>query len=115
MDTNFVMIPFQFKVDVITELERLCDFKYKLCVIDRTIDELNKIAKEDKKFRNREAAKMALKMIKANKIKIIKTRNGHADDILAEMDGIIATQDKELRKRVEKAIVLRKKKYLEFV
>ena len=40
LDTNFLMIPAQFNVDIFSEIHRICDFKYELYIIDKTIDEL---------------------------------------------------------------------------
>ena len=39
LDTNFLMIPSMFKVDIFSEIERICDFKYELCIVDKTLDE----------------------------------------------------------------------------
>lgn len=120
LDTNFLLIPSQFNVDIFTEIERIADFPHKVYVIDKTIDELNKIKKnKNQKTRNRDAAKLGLQLLESKNIEIIKTEDGFADDILvdiADKDNIIATQDSELRKRIKAKniplIVLRSKKHL---
>ena len=48
LDTNFLLIPSQFNVDIFTEIDRICLFKYKLCVLDETINELNSIIEKQK-------------------------------------------------------------------
>lgn len=42
LDTNFLLIPGQFKVNVFAEIERVMDVPYHLCIIDKTVDELKK-------------------------------------------------------------------------
>jgi len=115
LDTNFLLIPYQFKVDIFEEIERTADFNYSLNVLDKTIDELNKII-DEQKGKHKEAAKLALSLIKNKNIKKIKTKEGLVDDLLLEQDAIVATQDKELINRLKQAkkkvIQLRQKKYL---
>lgn len=121
LDTNFLLIPVQFKVDIFSELHRICDFKYQLCIVDKTIDELNKIIQSKAKLKDKTAAKIALQLIKKEGIKIIETNELNADDAivsLAEKESIVvATQDKILRNRIKKTkskiIILRQKQYLE--
>jgi rRNA-processing protein FCF1 len=118
LDTNFLLIPGQFKVDIFSEIERIADFKYKLCVLDLSLKELDNII-EKQKGKDKEAAKLALLLIKSKDIDIIKSKGNYADrEILdiADKDFIIATQDASLRKALKnkgtKTIVLRNKKYL---
>ncbi|MFH1642579.1 MAG: PIN domain-containing protein [Nanoarchaeota archaeon] len=115
LDTNFLLIPFQFKIDIFSEIERICDFQYSIFILDKTINELVKIINEQK-GKNRLAAKFALDLINTKKIKILKTSDGNVDDILVTLDAIVATQDKILIKRLKNSfrqvIRLRQKKYL---
>jgi len=118
LDTNFLMICEQFKVDIFTEIDRICLFKYKLYVVDKTIDELKKII-EEQKGKHKFAAKIALQLIKKKKISVIKTKEGHVDDLILDLLGkntILATQDALLRKKAVKkgikVIFLRSKNYL---
>jgi len=120
LDTNFIMIPSMFKIDIFSEIDRICDFNYDLCVVDKTVDELDKVIKEQRgKFKI--AARLALIFIKNKGIKIIKTKSdGIVDDIiveLAEKDKmVVATQDKGLRERLKEKgvnlIGMRQKKQL---
>jgi hypothetical protein len=112
LDTNFVMIPFEFKVDIFDEIKRIADFPYKLAVADSTIKELNKVGNI--------AAKFALKLLEVHKVEIIKTGLDYADDAIADLakhkDMIIATQDLGLKKRVNcPLIVLKGKSHLEYM
>ena len=120
LDTNFLLIPAQFKVDIFSEIERICNFNYKLYILDKTIEELNNII-EKQRGKNREAAKLALKLIKLKKISIIKTEETLTTDNLIikkadKKEFIVATQDKFLKKQLKikntPLIVLRQKKRL---
>ncbi len=115
LDTNFVLIPAQFKVDIYSELAN-----NQLYILDKTIDELKSIIKFQS-LKHKKAAKLALSLIKANKVKIIKTNsNLHTDDSILEtakkLKYAVATQDKALKQKLKKnkvkIITLRQKKYL---
>ena len=112
LDTNILMAIPQFKIDIFTELERLCDFPYQITILDRTIDELESI-----KANHKLAASIALQLIKKKNIDITTTSQKKlVDDILVDFShqgSIIATQDMALKRKLKKPyITLRKKKYL---
>ncbi|MBW2976475.1 nucleotide-binding protein [Candidatus Woesearchaeota archaeon] len=118
LDTNFLLIPWQFKVDIFTQIDKIAAFNYKLFVLDKTLDELKKII-EAQKGAEKEAAKIALKLIAIKRIGMIKTQsNKKTDDLILDIASknsfIVATQDKELRSRLKeknvKVIILRQKK-----
>jgi rRNA-processing protein FCF1 len=118
IDTNFLLVPIQFKVDIFSEIDRVCLFPYKLYIVDKTIDELKKIIKQQK-GKHKEAARVGLQMIKHKNIKILETKDGRVDDLIASLmdkGWILASQDEHLRKRAAKKgaglLALRAKKYL---
>ncbi len=118
LDTNFLLIPIQFNVDIFSEIDKICLFKYKLYIVDKTIDELNTII-EIQKQKHKLAAKVALQLLKKKGVGVIKTPAGHVDDLILDLldeNTILATQDALLRKRAVKKgiklIFLRSKKYL---
>ncbi len=117
LDTNFLLIPAQFKVDIYSELERICPFKYELCVLDKSLDELNNIIKTQKGA-SREAGKLALAILRLKKPKVLKTTSKqYVDSIILGLKGyIVATQDQALRRALRakgtQLITLRQKKYL---
>ncbi|MFC1690903.1 PIN domain-containing protein [Nanoarchaeota archaeon] len=124
IDTNFLLIPAQFGVDIFEEIDKICLFPYEIAIIDKTQSELKGIAEEgsggDKK-----AVKLALALLEAKEVKIIETetQKSYVDKILVEITSrspnnyIIATQDKELKAKLAekgiKTIGLRQKKYLQ--
>jgi len=121
LDTNFLLIPAQFKVDIFSEIERICNFSYQIFILDKTIMELENIIKKQK-GKDRDAAKLGLKLVSLKKLGIVKTEDGVSTDMsivnTAESGFIAATQDADL-KRLLKAksipiITLRQKKYLIF-
>jgi rRNA-processing protein FCF1 len=113
-DTNFLIYSIKYRIDFESELVRICDFKFDLCLIDKTIDELKKLKVPE--------AKIALAVI--NRFKILDTKDSKlnkVDDILVDLankGNIIATQDVELKKRIRKItkriIILRQNKYFRF-
>ena len=118
LDTNFLMAWGQFKVDIFTQIDKISTFRYELFTLDKNLDELNKII-EEQKGKDKDAAKIALKLIDVKGIEIMKTNsNQKTDDLILDLaskkDFIVATQDKFLKSRLKEKnvpmIVLRQKK-----
>ena len=121
LDTNFLLIPIQFKIDIFSELDRICDFNYKLLIFEQSIYELKNIIEKQSR-KHKKAAEFALKLIGLKNIEIIKSDEKDVDSLILEnldKDIIIATQDIELRKKLLKkrvsVIMLRQKKYLQLI
>jgi hypothetical protein len=123
IDTNFLLIPAQFRVDIFSEIDRLMYEPYELCILEGTIDELNKI-QEKQSGKDKKAAALALKLIASKKVKHLKTeKNLNIDKLIVEQaknpDSIIATQDMALKRVLKRnnahLIILRKKQYLELI
>ena len=120
LDTNFLLIPFKFGVDIFQEIDKICLFPYKLYIINKTFDELNKII-DTQKGKHKEFAKLALKLIEQKSLNITAFSNElDVDDNLVNLSNtnvIIATLDKELKNRIKskngQVIILRNKNYLE--
>jgi len=112
IDTNVWMAISEFKLDLFTELNNYCDFKYKLFVLEATIAELEKIRREQRgKFKR--AAALALSLIKAKKMDIIPGE-GNVDDLLtafSKQGCLVLTQDFGLKNRLAKPyLTIRQKK-----
>lgn len=121
LDTNFLLIPGTLKVDIFSEINRICNFKYTLHIVDKTLDELKKII-ETQRGKYKSASNLALQLIKNKGVKTIKTKKDKLVDnlildIAKKSKIIVATQDKELKKRLKAKnaglIVLKQKKYLD--
>ncbi|MBI3034944.1 DUF188 domain-containing protein [Candidatus Woesearchaeota archaeon] len=119
IDTNFLLIPLQFRIDIFSEFSRVCDFNYGMFIFDKSIDELKNIIKKQS-GKDRKAAQFALKLIKLKNISVINSSHNGVDSLILEnldKDAIVATQDIKLKKKLlEKGasvIIMRQKKYLE--
>ncbi|MBW2985147.1 hypothetical protein KY313_00625 [Candidatus Woesearchaeota archaeon] len=128
LDTNFLLIPAAFNVDIFSELNRLFP-RNKLFILDLSIGELKNIELKQK-GKHKQEARLGLQMIKKYKISTIKTEKHinaskststiHVDNLIVDfaLTGgyLVATQDKEikvkLKKQNKKSITLRQKKYL---
>jgi len=112
IDTNAWMAITEFKLDIFTALERDCDFSFKVVVLQGIIDELEKIiSKQQGKFR--QAALLALGILKVKKIKILPEA-GNVDDLLVQHSkkgDLVLTQDAALKKRLKRPyLTIRQKK-----
>lgn len=114
LDTNFLLVPFQFGIDIFAELERLLDVEYEVLVPTPVVRELEQLSKVG----GREArdARSALELVKG--LKVLEM-GGDADTaLLASASGgtVICTNDKLLRERVRQkrapVIHMRQRKYL---
>lgn len=117
IDTNFFMVPFQFNVDIISELEKLLP-SYKLTTPSFVINELKGL-KRNTKGKVRLNANLALKLANSSKVEIKDIsllENETVDDALLRVSEVLATNDIELKNRAkEKGITvayLRQKKYI---
>ena len=120
LDTNFLLIPPTLHVDIFSEIERICDFSYELCVLDRSMEELENIA-ERGKTKEAKAASIALQLARHKHLKVLKTEtHKNADTLIVETansaDFLVATQDMALKRKLKQnkvpLIYLRQKMYL---
>ena len=117
IDTNFFMVPFQFNVDIITELEKLLP-SYNLTTPSFVINELKGL-KRNKNAKIRLNANLALKLANSLKVEIKDIsllESETVDDALLRVSEVLATNDIELKNRAkDKGITvayLRQKKYI---
>lgn len=111
------MIPFQFNVDIISELEMTLH-SYKLVVPDFVINELNGI-KKGSRGKNKIAASIALKIAKSYPVELKHIElepEEKVDDALIRISKVLCTNDRELREKARKkgvtVVYLRQRKYL---
>jgi uncharacterized protein len=111
------MIPAQFGVDIITELEQILP-SYELWVPSLIIRELEDI-KTRSKEQDRIAASIALKIASSPPIKIFQVdreNDEDVDDVLLRISIVLCTNDAELRKKARKkgvtVVYLRQKRYM---
>ena len=121
IDTNFLFIPAQFHVDIYAEMMRICHFPYELCVVDKSMQELEKIASRGK-TKEAKAARLSLALAQAKKVTILPSEHifKNTDDTILELaqqlDSLVATQDIALKRKLKAAqvplVVLRQKRHL---
>lgn len=116
LDTNMLLVPFQFGVDVFEEIERLLPGA-RVVILKGTVRELDRIAEQGAK--EKKYVKLAKRLIEIRRVEIID-RDGPVDSELlrlAKGGAIIATNDRELKKKVwgagGRVIALREKNRLE--
>lgn len=111
LDTNFVTIPFQFKVDIYSEIERIIDEPHTLEFPKICLAELQKLKQ----------GKAALELMQKKGVSFVEVPfKKNVDDSIVdyanEKKAVIATQDALLKKKALKnsllVITLRKKQYL---
>ena len=117
IDTNFFMVPFQFNVDIIDELENSLP-SYKLTTPSFVINELKGL-KNNNKGKVRLNANLALKLANSSKVEIKDIsllENETVDDALLRVSEVLATNDIELKNRAKDkgitVVYLRQKKYI---
>ena len=131
IDTNFLMIPYKFRVDIFSEFNRICNFNYELFIFDETIHELKKIVERQSNAnelrlqstgKDKKSAQFALKLIKLKNIGIIKSGQKDVDSLILENlneNTVVASLDArlklELLEKGASVIILRQKKYLELL
>lgn len=103
-DSNFLFIPSQFQLDIFEELADLLNQRFDPILLSPTQKELQKLA-EDSPPKKRQQASLALKL--AEKCRVVHVKKGieetHDDVIVrvaAEWKCPVATNDRELRKRL---------------
>lgn len=122
LDTNFLLVPFQQKLDIFSELEYLLDFAHTYVISSKIPKELERISKN--KGKKGIAARLAIKLLEANSHRITRVSSRIPVDEwiirYAEKEGaIVCTNDRKLRKRLKekkiKVIALKGKSKVGFV
>ncbi len=109
LDTNFLIYCCKFKIDFLEELKRILDFDFEVYTLNIVLLELEKL-KEN----------LALSLVKEKGLKIMNVAiDKNVDDSLIKLSKlgfIVGTQDKELKEKLNKPIIIiRQKKYLELI
>ena len=120
LDTNFLLIPFQFKLNFKTKFDELLDIKYEIVLLKEVYDELLHIVKKAR-GKQKQGIQAAIQYFgEKEKILILEKReNEMVDDLLLRIATdnkyIIATNDKGLKRRLKNQgsnfIYLRQKSY----
>ena len=133
IDSNFILLPFQFKIDYLDEIKINIEGKLKFIIFQQILDELESKRKKEPETSNfTRFFESGLLYLEKNKEKYniqllddVKKKNETTDDFLLRMiknlkkESIkvyLATNDSELRKNAKNikvnTIFLRQEKYL---
>ncbi len=103
MDSNAFFVPFQFKIDIFSELDCLLGRRYELILLPQVKRELEALAaKGSSKIRR--TVRSALKLAETCKHVEINTEASLVDDVIFEasrqLDAVVFTNDRCLKKRL---------------
>jgi len=104
LDSNFLFIPSQFKIDIFEELIRLLNQRFEPVLLSSTHQELRSMAEKGSPTRRKQAT-LALELAKKCLFFNIKKEVGETNDdvilrIAAQWKSPVATNDRELRKKL---------------
>lgn len=117
LDTNFILSCVKQKIDF---FENLNLKGLQILIPKQVIEELKKISESKKKMHFKEDAKLALKILNANKFKKIDIKEKYVDKGIIKYakdkpEIIIATLDKEIQDQTKnQKIIIKQKKMLEY-
>jgi rRNA-processing protein FCF1 len=103
LDSNFLMIPIQFHIDIFRELDELLNQKVETVIPSPVYEEIQRIACGKSKLAKE--AKLALKIAEKSEVLEVKLGPGEStDDLIArlarEWGCLVATNDRELRRKL---------------
>jgi rRNA-processing protein FCF1 len=120
LDSNFLFVPSQFRLDIFEELANLLNQRFELIILSSTQKELEGLAESDSPKRRKQAL-LALKLAeKCHLVPVEKDSKETYDDVIvrvaAKWKSPVATNDRQLRKRLKNlgvpVIFLRQKQRL---
>ncbi len=109
LDTNFIIYCTENKLDYASEIDAMINEGYELVVPQQVVEEIEELGKTAKKFSDRTAAFLAMKVLRANNVKIVQTNARYADEAIISMmriGDIVATLDQELKQKLRKSRVI---------
>ncbi len=121
-DTNMLTVPAQFGIDVFTQIKQELSTNTRFVTIKSVEEELEKLSNTSSKYQK--IVELTKKIMKRENVIVLDGPNmffGPVDDEIVqyalEIQGIVATNDKELRMKLSKKNIkcafLRSKKFIE--
>jgi len=121
LDSNFLLIPFEFKVDIFSELQNLLQRRVEFLLLKPIYEEMMRLRTEgNAKLRKRASSALELCRDKC-RITELQSLNGETTDELLiraaqNLRCLVATNDKDLRLRLREkgipVVYLRQKSFL---
>ena len=120
LDSNFIITCVRQKIDFFEKIE---NFGLEILVPEQVMKEIEKLTKYGSSLKLRNQAELSLKILKANKssFKKVKLKSRNVDNGIKKFadsnpDAIIATLDRELKKRTSnRKLVIRDMTKLEII
>ena len=121
LDANFLLVPVQFNLDIFEELANLLNRRFEPILLSSTQKELQGLAKSTSTKTQKQALTALRLAEKCRFVTVEKSVNETYDDVIvrvaAEWKSPVATNDRELRKRLRQlgvpVIFMRQKHRLE--
>ena len=103
LDTNFLLLPFQHRVDIFREIERLLEEPHYFVIVKQTLDELKELAKRQRT--DSPAARAALALAEKKEFLVEGSLKGDADKAIVQFcsthsGAVVCTKDKKLQDKV---------------
>ena len=120
LDANFLIYCAENKIDYAEGIMGIMEEGYELVVPSLVVRELGDLSKSAKKLSDKDAAKLALKLLEHNNVKTLYLRGKYADEAIIKLvkneGSIVATLDAKLRKilRNSRKIVIEGKRKFAF-
>jgi len=103
LDTNFLLVPYQFGIDVFVEIERVLQVPHEFIIPSGVIGEVERLGKG--KGKEGAAARFAAKLLGKNKCTVVPSE-GNVDNWIFEYalkeEAVVATNYRLLRNRLKK-------------
>ena len=104
IDTNFLVIPAQFSVDIFAETERVIERRVEFVVLTSVLREIEMMAQDSTKVGEQRTFRLAMEFAKKCKIVEYESEEDLSvdDQILAyasSINGVLATNDRKLREK----------------
>jgi len=121
LDSNFLFVPIQFKIDIFEAIRSLLNQNHELIVLSTTNDELQEITKKGTP-KLRKQAEMAQELAARCRIVVVKKDSEETNDdvilrVAKRWNCLVATNDRMLRQRLRDisipVIYMRQKSRLE--
>ena len=117
LDTSFILTSIRNKIDFFEDIQSMGS---NILIPKQVIKEIENISKSKKKFRFREEAQIALKLLNKSKFRKIDLKTKNVDKGIVKYsnkhDVIVATLDREIKNKIKNSkLVIRGKKKLEII
>ncbi|NOZ58028.1 MAG: twitching motility protein PilT [Euryarchaeota archaeon] len=102
LDSNFLLLPFQYRIDIFAEIEALLNTRPRYAVPEQVLRELEQLSSRGGKLGKFARSAIALAEQRCSVVSVDAENADEALEKLAERGTIICTNDKVLKEKVRK-------------